>query len=99
MKRHCLIILFSILGSLLAMGQIYVNGSKAGYDKLSGTFLAIIPQEEWGQDCMCTITLSDSAYWENVKVNGQSIDTPVLFEKIHPATSYDITATIGDSTR
>ena len=98
MKRHCLIILFSILGSLLAMGQIYVNGSKAGYDKLSCTFLAIIPQEEWGQDCMCTITLSDSAYWENVKVNGQSIDTPVLFEKIHPATSYDITATIGDST-
>ena len=98
MKRICLILLCCILGCHLTRGQIYVNGSKAEYDKLTGSFLAIIPKEQWGKDCLCSITLSDSAHWENVMVNGQPIDTPVLFEKILPTKAYDLTASLGDST-
>ena len=98
MKRCCLLLLMSILTCLLVKAQIAVNGFKAGYDRLTGTFLAIIPQEQWGKDVQGVVSVSDSAHWEQVQVNGQPIDTLVLFEDIQPGKAYDVTATIGDST-
>ena len=87
-----------MLSARVALGQVYVNGTMAGYDRLTNTFLATIPQEKWGKECQVYVTVSDSVCWENTEVNGQSIEAPVFIEKMLPNMSYPITAHIGDST-
>ena len=94
--RH-IFLLTGMLAAQIAPGQIYVNGSIAGYDRHSNTFLATIPQNQWGKTCQLHITVSDSAHWENTEVNGQSVETPVVIENMLPDKSYPISANIGDS--
>ncbi len=79
------------------MGQLMVNGAWVGYDKHTNTYLATLPHEQWGEDLLATITLTDSTAWENVMVNDQSADSLVVLEKVGPEKTYAIAATIGDS--
>ena len=95
--RH-IFLLTCMLSARLALGQIYVNGSIAGYDRLTNTYLATIPQEQWGKPCLLHVTVSDSVQWENTEVDGQSIENPIVIESMQPDKSYPISANIGDST-
>ena len=56
-----------MLSARVALGQVYVNGTMAGYDRLTNTFLATIPQEKWGKECQVYVTVSDSVCWENTE--------------------------------
>ena len=61
------------------------------------TFVATIPQEQWGQECLLHVTLADSAHWENTEVNGQPVAQPVVIERMLPGKAYPVSANIGDS--
>ena len=96
MRRLSPLVLF-VLFYHVAMGQLMVNETWAGYDRHTGTYLATLPHEQWGNDLIATITWTDSTAWEQIMVNGQSINEPVRLEEIGPEKTYDITTTIGDS--
>lgn len=95
--KACLTILMCMLPALRAAGQLYVNGSITGYDRTTHTFVATIPQEQWGQECLLHVTLADSAHWENTEVNGQPVAQPVVIERMLPGKAYPVSANIGDS--
>ena len=96
MIRYMLLTLCLLLCHM-SIAQISINGAKVFHDRRTNTFLASIPQGQWGKECFVSVIQTDSCLWQNVMVDGQGINHPVRLDLSAPHKRYLVTATIGDS--
>jgi len=81
-----------LLWSIVTDGQILINGVPAHYDSLTHTFLYSIPVDSWGEDFKAQVTIADTSHWTNMTIEGQTIDSPIIFQNVGRDTEYTILA-------
>ena len=97
MKQVVLLFSICIMSCLDLAGQIVIDGVHPAYDRLTNTFLFSIPAHHWGKDWQARVTLEDGTDWQQVEVNGQSVDETVTFDQLEPGKTYSVRALVGDS--
>lgn len=81
-----------LMWSICSSAQILINGIEPRYDSQTHSFLVSIPQSDWGKDYQATVSLTSNSLWQNVLINGQSIQQVVTFNNIHSDNVYTIHA-------
>ena len=92
--RGLLFLLFS-LGALPASTQLLFNGTPVAFDKTTDTWLATVAPETFGTSKTAKVSMAEGCRWEQLMIDGQTADHPIVFGDVSATSSYDVTYTLN----
>ena len=92
--RGLLFLLFS-LGALPASTQLLFNGTPVAFDKTTDTWLVTVAPETFGTSKTAEVSMAEGCQWEQLMIDGQTADHPIVFGDVSATSSYDVTYTLN----